>query len=470
MSALRTLAAGAAFTFLLGGSAYAQTPLGADEVMVSVDRAFPLIDAARREQDAAEGVALDARGGFDLKLKAGAETLQGYYDNDRLKAGVEQPLAPLGMTLFGGYRVGRGTFATYDEKALTLADGEVSAGLNLPLLRDRATDQRRAALRVSTLGVDVAAQTVAKARLSAFKDALKMYWEWVASGRQLAVVRGLLELAEQRDRDLEAAVSLGQIAPVERIDNRRAILQRRSALVTAGRAVEASAIGLSLYYRGMDGAPMRPLADRLPAALPEPEALSAEDEAAAIDAALARRPEVQSLRLKRQQQDVETTLAGNALLPSLNLFADLSRDYGTGRVNRTGTELQGGISFEMPLQRRKASGKLAQARAKRGALDAELRLAQDRVRAEVQDAASALRAAFASVDLARQEVAVARELESLERDRFDLGDSTQFLVNLRELNTADAAVREIKALVEYQKARAEFDAATGRLLGAVPTR
>lgn len=297
-----------------------------------------------------------------------------------------------------------------------------------------------------------------------------MYWEWVATGRQLAVVRGLLDLAEQRDRGLEAAVSLGQIAPVERTDNRRAILQRRSALVTAGRAVEASAIGLSLYVRGIDGAPVRPATDRLPAALPEPEALSAEDEAGAIDAALLRRPEVQSLRLKRQQQDVETTLAGNGLLPSLNLFADLSRDYGTGRANRAGTELQGGVSFEMPLQRRKASGKLAQARAKLGILDAELRLAQDRVRAEVQDAASALRAAYASVDLARQEVAVARELESLERDRFDLGDSTQFLVNLRELNTADAAVREIRALADYQKARAEFDAASGRLLGAAEPR
>ena len=64
---------------------------------------------------------------------------------------------------------------------------------------------------------------------------------------------------------------------------------------------------------------------------------------------------------------------------------------------------------------------------------------------------------------------MARELEALERDRFDLGDSTQFLVNLRELNTADAAFREIKALADYQKALAEFSAASGRLLDGAPT-
>jgi outer membrane protein, heavy metal efflux system len=82
----------------------------------------------------------------------------------------------------------------------------------------------------------------------------------------------------------------------------------------------------------------------------------------------------------------------------------------------------------------------------------------------VQDAASALRATYTTVELVRQELAVARELESLERDRFQLGDSTRFLVNLRELNTADAGFREIKALADYQKTAAAFEAASGRLL------
>ena len=72
-------------------------------------------------------------------------------------------------------------------------------------------------------------------------------------------------------------------------------------------------------------------------------------------------------------------------------------------------------------------------------------------------------------NLVRQELAVARELEALERDRFQLGDSTQFLVNLRELNTADAAFREIKALADYQKALAEFEAASSSLLDRVTT-
>ena len=74
---------------------FAQAPLEVPAFLASVDRAFPLIEAARREQDLAAGAATEARGAFDLKLKAEAETLRSYYDNDRLKATVEQPLAPL---------------------------------------------------------------------------------------------------------------------------------------------------------------------------------------------------------------------------------------------------------------------------------------------------------------------------------------------------------------------------------------
>ena len=155
----------------------------------------------------------------------------------------------------------------------------------------RGVDARRTGVNVTSLGVDIAEQSVAKARLSYLKDALKQYWDWVAAGRQIGVARGLLDLAEQRDTDLAAAVQLGQLAPVERTDNVRAILQRRSALITAQRVVEATAINLSIYYRGQDGAPMRPPAERVPSALPNPTPLTTDDEARAIETALARRPD-----------------------------------------------------------------------------------------------------------------------------------------------------------------------------------
>jgi outer membrane protein TolC len=92
------------------------------------------------------------------------------------------------------------------------------------------------------------------------------------------------------------------------------------------------------------------------------------------------------------------------------------------------------------------------------------RMTRDQIEAEVRDAASAVRAAHERVLLIAEEVKVARELEEAERARFDLGDGTLFLVNLRELATADAAIREVMAVNDWLRARAVYEQATAAAL------
>jgi len=437
------------------------------EVLQSVERALPLLERARQDLVLAEGELREAQGAFDLAVKGTASTVRGYYDSERIAGGLEQPLSFLGMTTYGGYKLGRGSFAPYDGKLQTLSDGEFSAGVQVPLLRDRATDDRRAARRVAELGVEVAGRGLDKARLTYFKQALSAYWNWVGAGQQLRVARDLLALAEARDQQLADAAALGQIPPVERTDNRRAILQRRSAVVQAERQLQMQGIELSLYLRLPDGRPDRPGDLRLPP-LPAPAAPGAPAEADIVGVALDLRPELKALRLKRAQQEAALRLAENGTLPTLDLFSEVARDVGSGASSRTGKDFEAGVVFQLPLQRRKATGKALQVRSKLAAIDQELRWAEDEIRAEVQDALSALAAAGAVLDAVGEELAVARELEGLERDRFALGDSTQFLVNLREVATADAALREAKARADQQKALVAVEAATGRLLVTPP--
>lgn len=443
----------------------AAEPLTVQEVLRSVDRSFPLIEAAMQERKLAEGAALQARGEFDLKLKAEGETQQlGFYRNEMFKGMLEQNTTLFGTTVYGGYRVGRGTYGPYDEKALTLRGGEWLGGFRTPLGRDRSIDQRRAGLATTKLGVDGAEFTIQKERLKIYFTALKNYWDWVATGRQLGIARMLLRIAEERNQQIEDQVKLGQLAPIELTDNRRAILQRQSALVAAERNLQAAAIGLSLFFRDAGGNPQLADASRLPEAMPDPATLSQEAEQQGAAAAMANRPEIRGLSIKRQQQSVEARLADNQLLPQVDLYFNYSRDLGEGRLSRRGSEVEAGLQFELPAQRRKATGKQIQTEAKLRVIDAELRLARDQVLLDVQDAASAVRAAHDGAGLIARELTAARELEEAERARFDLGDSTQFLVNLRELATAEAAFREVKALADYQKALAAFDAATARLL------
>jgi outer membrane protein, heavy metal efflux system len=459
------LLAGAAFPLL------AQQPLELNEVLLSVERSFPLLDSAFQERDLAQGAQTAAQGEFDLKLKAQGSTEQvGFYRNETFKGLLEQPTTLQGATVYGGYRVGRGTYGPYDEKALTLSGGEWAGGFNLPLFRNRAIDQRRADLVITALGRDAAEFSIQKQRLTIYKAAIKQYWDWVAAGRQLEVVRALLGLAEQRNQQLQDSVDLGQVAPVELTDNQRAILQRQSALVGADRLLQNATIELSLFLRDAAGQPQLVSSDRLLTQFPDPQPLTEQQELDDIAFAISQRPEVRSYLVKRSQQERQIAVADNQVLPQLDVFFDYSRDLGSGRVSRQGNEVRAGLNFELPAQRRKAFGKQTQENAKLRQIDAELRFARDRVTADVRDAASALRAAYNAVGVIGQEVEAARKLEEAERARFELGDSTQFMVNLRELATADASFRLIKALADYNKARGDYEAATSRILNRVPPR
>ena len=68
------------------------------------------------------------------------------------------------------------------------------------------------------------------------------------------------------------------------------------------------------------------------------------------------------------------------------------------------------------------------------------------------------------MEVAKKEVFLAKKLQSLELDRFNLGDSTLLFVNIREQTAAEAAIREVKALNDFFNAMANYQAATAEFL------
>ncbi len=76
------------------------------------------------------------------------------------------------------------------------------------------------------------------------------------------------------------------------------------------------------------------------------------------------------------------------------------------------------------------------------------------------DARSAVEAALERLSLARGEYDAARELAQAERERFELGASTLFVVNLRELAAASARLKVAGSLADSHKALAVYQAAT----------
>jgi len=435
-----------------------------EEVVASVNAHHPLLLAELNMLDVASAEARAARGEFDPTLTAQARSaLLGYYDPARADVLIEQPTTLLGATLYSGYRIGRGRIAPYYGEQATLDGGEVRGGLRVPLWQDRAVDSRRAGLRTTKAGRDVADADLRATRIALERDAALVYFGWVAAGLRERVAADLLRLAVARDAQIASKVGLGALPAIERLDNQRAIQDRTQRLVQARRAREKAGFELSLFLRDAEGKPRVPTADDLPPALTTPQTLPSL--AAATDRALEKRPELDAYDALLEQARVELSLADNRVAPRLDVFGEVSKDFGSGSSELVTSlrepVLEVGATLTVPLWLRKARGKRDAAEAKLDATESKAAYARDKVLYEVRDAYSAEAAAVERLSAARAANEAADQLAQGERTRLELGATTLLFVNLREQQAADAEVSVIDALVEWNLAYARARTATG---------
>jgi outer membrane protein TolC len=436
-----------------------------DQVLKAAVRSFPGMVAAEQRREAAAGERLAAEGGFDTNLKLMSRwSVAGLYENSNYDLLLEQPTEFGGASFFGGYRRGVGNYPVYEGKSATADGGEFRGGINIPLWRNGPIDRRRAALAQAELAQLIAGHDYDAAMLDLQRVVAQRYWDWVLAGRRVAVAKHLLAVAEQRNQGLKERIAAGDIPAIEAAENERAILERQERLVAAERMLEQTGIVLSLYWRDAHDEPQLPKPEQLPAGFPEPHAPELHDLEDAINEAHHRRPELRKLDHQRKQAEIERDLHLNQQAPGIDVSLIGAQDIGPTNnklVNRE--EVYAGISIDLPLQRRVARGKTASAQANVQRIQADHRLASDRVAADVKDAFSALRAAQKRVGIARQQREAARQLEEGERTRFELGDSSLLFVNLRELASGDAALAEADALNAYHKAQADYRFALGHI-------
>ena len=434
-----------------------------DEVLRAVDRSFPLIQAALREQEEAQGALLSAEGAFDPSLRA-AGTIEpiGGYPKQYLTAQAELPTTLWGSTFFAGYRYGSGKIPIYDGKLETNDLGELRAGARVPLWRDGPIDRRRASMRQGELGITLARLSADQQRIDARRAASIRYWDWVAAGRRLAVIQSWLALAVQRDAGLAVRAERGDIPEIDRTENQRTILQRETALIAAERDLAQAGVELALFFRTSDGASLSPSLVRLPNALPDAPPMDISSRSAEEARALAQRPDLKRFDLVRDRSRIDAELARNQQKPAIDVTLFGARQFGPGDPARGEPVAGASIVLDIPILNRVQNGREQSAEAAIGKTEDQKRFARDRAVADIRASLLTIEASQKRAVLAQKEVQVATQLAQGELRRFELGEGNLLLVNLREQATAEAALREIDARADVHRAIASFRAATAR--------
>ncbi len=432
------------------------------DVLERLPGRHPSWEAADRRIDAARGKRMSARGAFDPTLVVTAAAAPvGYYETRQIDVKVEQATPLWGTLVFAGWRRGQGNFAVYDGKLETAQAGELRAGVRVPLLRDGFIDRRRTDRRQTERQLDLAERRAEAKRLELQLAAAQAYWRWVGAHQRLAIVEGLLALADHRQVGLRRMVGAGAVAEIEAIDNERSIAERQLDRTAAQQQLDAAAVKLSLYWRDAEGHPRIPERELAPAMLPPLPPLPNVAPEQLVSDAQQRRPELAAIEQELQIAELEVRWARNQRAPDVSVQAYVARDFGTGPAALLPTELALSLMVEVPIPLRKARGQLQTAHAEVGRVRAERRLVGDEVTAELRTADIALRAALAQHELAEQQRALAEQVAAAERRRLDLGASTVLLVNLREQGAAAAATKSIDAAIGSHIAYAEHRVAQG---------
>jgi outer membrane protein, heavy metal efflux system len=437
-----------------------------EEVLAAVDRNYPLLRAIEQERAIAGGRLISAMGAFDLNLNAGLDGQGTTYDSFRSSVGVSQLIPVNGLSAVAGYRNGYGEFPTYQLGQKTANGGEFRVGLNIPLLRDREIDRPRAAIQQAQIDSRLAEPTIDRQRLDFQRAAARSYWAWLAAGMQLNVVEDLVKLAVERDEQLKDRTTSGAAKKIDRIDNQQNIALRNSILVQAQRTLQQATIDLSLFLRDANGNPTLAGQDRLPT-FPEIQPFDVSTFEASLQRAFQQRPELLRLQLQREKTAVDLQLAGNQTLPSLNATVSAAQDVGFGKSSLSGpnslerSTLAGGMTFALPAQRREARGRVLTAQAQLAQIELQIRNTQDTIRAEVQDAYSAIERAYELYQQSRARVGLAREVAEAERIIQTIGSSDILRITLREQAAFEAELIEIHSRQLYFRAITDFRAIIG---------
>ncbi|MCB9266865.1 MAG: TolC family protein [Lewinellaceae bacterium] len=432
----------------------------------------PVVKQARLLDSEAEALERLARGGFDPK--AYAEWDQKSFDKKEYfsigEGGLKVP-SWYGMEFKAAYTVTDGIYLN-PERNLPEA-GQAVLGLKVPLGRGLIIDDRRAALQDARL-MARANEAERQAMVNnILLEAASAYWEWARAYNGLLIQEEALRLSRERFRAIVESFIQGDKPAIDTLEALIQVQNRQLALNDAGVIYRNAGLQLSnfLWYEG--GVPVEatrrlrpPLLANLQPALPALGPNAIWQNASRLH------PEIRRYEVKASQLEIARKLAAEQLKPRLDVeynFLSDGSDFiyntadGSGLNGLVSQNYKWGMRFDFPLLLRKERGKLQLAKLK--IQDVEYSLQQKRL-----EVANKISAYYNELDNLLQQIRLTEDnvgnyqaLLNAELQKFNLGESSIFLINSREQKLIEAQLKLAALRSKFFKTLIGLQWAAGQL-------
>ncbi len=482
MNRLRNLSFGliaVVFSVALVNRAPAQNPdslvsLLYEDFMQMVKENHPLSVNANLLLDQAEANMQRSKGAFDPKLKFQLNQKNFddklYYDNS---GGMLEVPTVSPVELKAAYLQSDGVFLN-PENNLPAA-GQFLAGIKVKLLQGMMTDTRRTALRQAEVLRDLNAARRRELLNDLLLRAGFRYYDWMFRYNELIIREEALNLAEIRFEATREQYIQGDKPGVDTLEaylqlqSRTFDLQRtKSQLIDARFALSDflwSDRGTPALLSGTVSAP------EIDLDINSPE-LFVDGQLLLMDPPI-NHPSLDIYRSKLDQLDLERRLKREYLKPKLdaeyNLLGDGSNfnpDVKEGESNfgaLVNDNYKFGINFAFPIFLREARGSLALTDIKIDQTDLEL----DNKQLSLANKFNSLQQQYLLIQdqlrTQRQMVVNYRSLLEAERIKFDIGESSLFLINSREVKLIESQIKALKMDIKLRETGLKLQWAGGLL-------
>ena len=365
----------------------------------------------------------------------------------------------------------------------------ISATVSQPLLKNFGLLPNRRPILIARNNRDISSYVFAQRLIALVNQVQTLYWNMVFAREDIKVKQRSLDLATKTNEDNKRQVEIGTLAPIEVVKSESEIANRKEELIRAQYLLEQYDDQMKKHVSAFsDLSKISAAIDPLDKTL-SPSDFKDFDLAQAVSYAIEARPEIKQLKKDLENQEINVKYYRNQLLPTVNLdltygasaLAGQSRNFlpdgtftpgiNSGWVDNLETIFNGdfpnysaAVTVEIPITNRAAKADFARANFSKYQAEKRLSALEQQIALEVRNAHTELEMNRARIEAAQKSRELAERNLDAEQKKFQLGTSTIRFVLEEQRNLAVAQSNEVRALVDFTKAKNNLDRAVGKTL------
>lgn len=430
-----------------------------EDFMRIVREHHPLSYQAELQRDKGDANLLKARGSFDPKLVGNAD--QKYYMDQQyysyIHGGLKIPTW-FGITAQTGYEINEGAYLNPSGRVPD--DGLWYAGLAVTLGKGLIIDERRAALKQAKIYRESATMERRILLNQLVYDASVAYWDWYTAYHKTKVYEDALRNARERFEGIRESAYLGDRPFIDTLE--AGILVQNREITLSQLQLDYANKGEKLNtYLWQDGfVPLELSEVTLPVTIESlrPVASRAED-LNELDSLIVNHPKLVIYQNKLESKSIDLRLKKQELLPQLDLkYNFISEPLGANLLSEVNpSDYNWGVLFSYPIMSRKERGNTRLTAIEVEQIRMDTYFIEQEIEYKVRSAQNTLNMSAALIDQYRQ---ITRDYDVLfkaENQLFEIGESSLFVLNVRESVLLDAQLKFLEFQRNNQLANIELD-------------